>query len=101
MITRDFRKRVCFAEELGQVSDEDLYGEFDACVKIIAAFLHMKQRTRAVMIQADNALIKATVLRERIHISRKYYPLPTYLKSRKQIWAVANDVAKQTSGEAR
>jgi hypothetical protein len=90
-VTRDTRKRYAiWGIYHGRPTDE-LYSEFSKAMFLLATFLHRQFRPLVHHRVAENALIRATVLRE-IIVARAGLKPPTFLRSRRQLWREARNL---------
>ncbi|WP_127112910.1 hypothetical protein [Shimia sediminis] len=96
-VSRDYRKRKQFWEELSALGVAELHREFDADIARLIAFRFAEKRTRENVRQAERALVRATVLREVITHKTRSGPMPTYLKSRKQVLGLSKRLSQNVT----
>lgn len=96
-ISKDYRKRKEFWDELSALDVAGLHRAFDEDIARLIVFLSAKRRTRAQVRAVECALVRSTVLRELIVYKSGCGPLPTYLRSRRQVLALAKGLARKVN----
>ncbi|MCP4819649.1 MAG: hypothetical protein GY883_10705 [Shimia sp.] len=87
-VSRDYRGRFAYWHELEVLSLEALKLEFDRCIAEVLLFRSQRPRNRRQYHRAQKALVKATVVRERVYHLTGKKPVKSYLRSRRQVLAV-------------
>ena len=88
-ITRDYRKRRAFGEATAHLGLDDLKAGYLTNMQIVAGYLQDRPRPAGSLRRAEAALIMATVLREHIVAKEGLWPVPRYLRSRRELWRMA------------
>ena len=95
-VTQDYRKRRRFYDQTAHMSDDELRAQFAVCLHVLAAFMRRELPGPRPDRSANNALVMATVLRERICGNARAFPMPKYLRSRRQVWKLAKTLSKDS-----
>ncbi len=88
-ITRDYRRRKAFSDATAHLDLEDLKVGYLTNMQIVASYLQDRPRAEGSLRRAEAALIMATVLREHIVAREGLWPVPQYLRSRRELWRMA------------
>ncbi len=84
-ITQDHRKRQRMWLACADKDAKTLRAEFHKSMFILALFVQQKKRSAVPSCLAENALVLATVLRERIHLAANTAAPASYLHSRRAL----------------
>ena len=94
-VTRDYRLRKKLFRATAHLDDAALRAQFRRCMWITGLYAAKPFRPVVPHRQAALALIRATVLRERICLNAKLDPPRSYLRSRRQLLKAAKAYARQ------
>jgi len=94
-VTRDYRLRKKLFHATAHLDDAALREQFQRCMWIAGLYAAKPFRPVVSHRQAALALIRATVLRERICLNAKLDPPRSYLRSRRQLIRAAKAYARE------